>query len=73
MPNTKSAERRMRNSQRKRLHNRSVKTKLRTLERNYRAAVTISQTLSDNTPAARKMCRRVRWPIEHLSRCKRIA
>ena len=33
MPNTKSAERRMRNSQRKRLHNRSVKTKLRTLER----------------------------------------
>jgi small subunit ribosomal protein S20 len=40
MPNTKSAERRMRNSQRKRLHNRSVKTKLRTLERNYRAAVT---------------------------------
>lgn len=40
MPNTKSAERRMRNSERKRQHNRSIKSKLRTLERDYRAAVT---------------------------------
>lgn len=37
MPNTKSAERRMRNSQRKHLHNRSVKSRLRQLEKNYRA------------------------------------
>jgi len=35
MPNTKSAERRMRNSARKQLQNHSVKSRLRTLERNY--------------------------------------
>ena len=39
MPNTKSAERRMRGSERKHLHNRSVKSNLRTLEKNYRVAV----------------------------------
>jgi small subunit ribosomal protein S20 len=37
MPNTTSAERRMRNSQRKHLHNLSVKSRLRRLEKNYRA------------------------------------
>lgn len=36
MPNTKSAERRMRNSQRKRLHNLRIKSRLRRLEKNYR-------------------------------------
>jgi small subunit ribosomal protein S20 len=35
MPNTKSAERRMRNSARKRLHNRSMKSRLHTLELSY--------------------------------------
>ena len=35
MPNTKSAERRMRNSARKELANHSVKSRLHTLERNY--------------------------------------
>jgi small subunit ribosomal protein S20 len=35
MPNTKSAQRRMRNSVRKLSHNRSVKSRLRTLERGY--------------------------------------
>jgi small subunit ribosomal protein S20 len=35
MPNTKSAERRMRNSARKQLHNRSLKSRLHTLESNY--------------------------------------
>jgi small subunit ribosomal protein S20 len=35
MPNTKSAERRMRNSARKKLHNRSIKSRLRTLEKGY--------------------------------------
>ncbi len=35
MPNTKSAERRVRNSARKNLHNRIVKSRLHTLERNY--------------------------------------
>ena len=35
MPNTKSAERRMRNSARKNLRNRSVKSRLHTLENHY--------------------------------------
>lgn len=35
MPNTKSAERRMRNSARKQSQNRSVKTRLHTLEKKY--------------------------------------
>ena len=35
MPNTKSAERRMRSNARKNLRNRSVKSHLRTLERGY--------------------------------------
>jgi small subunit ribosomal protein S20 len=35
MPNTKSAERRMRNSATKRLHNRSIKSRLHTLEKQY--------------------------------------
>jgi small subunit ribosomal protein S20 len=37
MPNTKSAERRMRNSARKNLHNRSIKSRLHTLEKSYLA------------------------------------
>ena len=39
MPNTKSAERRMRNSARKHLHNRSIKSRLHTLEKGYLALV----------------------------------
>jgi small subunit ribosomal protein S20 len=39
MPNTKSAERRMRNSARKRTHNRGIKSRLHTLERKYLALV----------------------------------
>ena len=39
MPNTKSAERRMRNSARKHLHNRSILSRLRKLEKNYRQLV----------------------------------
>lgn len=35
MPNTKSAERRMRGSARKRLHNRMVKSRLHSMERTY--------------------------------------
>ena len=35
MPNTKSAERRMRNSATKRLHNRSIKSRLHSLEKRY--------------------------------------
>ena len=37
MPNTKSAERRMRNSARKKEHNRAIKSRLKTLEAKYEA------------------------------------
>ncbi len=37
MPNTKSAERRMRNSARKKQHNRSIKSRLHSMERSYLA------------------------------------
>jgi small subunit ribosomal protein S20 len=36
MPNTNSAERRMRSSERKHLHNRTIKTRLHRLEKDYR-------------------------------------
>ena len=39
MPNTKSAERRMRNSARKQAHNRSIKSRLHSLEKNYLALI----------------------------------
>lgn len=39
MPNTKSAERRMRNSERKHLHNTAVKSRLRRIEKQFRTAV----------------------------------
>ncbi len=39
MPNTKSAERRARVSERRHLRNKSVKTRLRTLEKGYRQLV----------------------------------
>jgi len=40
MPNTKSAERRTRANERKHQHNRSVKSHLRHLEKDYRALLT---------------------------------
>ncbi len=40
MPNTKSAERRMRNSARKEVHNHAVKSRLHTLEKSYLALLT---------------------------------
>ncbi|MCI0747595.1 MAG: 30S ribosomal protein S20 [Verrucomicrobia subdivision 3 bacterium] len=39
MPNTKSAERRMRNSARKQLQNHSIKSRLKTLSRSYLDAI----------------------------------
>ena len=39
MPNTKSAERRMRSNARKQLQNRSAKSKLRGLEKEFRAFI----------------------------------
>ena len=43
MPNTKSAERRMRSSERKHLHNRSIESSLRKLEKSYRLLVTANK------------------------------
>ena len=40
MPNTKSAKRRMRGNERKHQHNRSIKSNLRNVEKDYRALVT---------------------------------
>jgi len=40
MPNTKSAERRVRANEKKRLHNRSIKSRLRKLERGYETSLT---------------------------------
>jgi small subunit ribosomal protein S20 len=40
MPNTKSAERRTRNSARKHVRNHSVKSQLKSLEKNYLGALT---------------------------------
>jgi small subunit ribosomal protein S20 len=40
MPNTKSAERRMRGNERKHLHNRAVKSNLRGVERDFVALLT---------------------------------
>ena len=39
MPNTKSAERRMRNNHRKHLHNSAVKSRLRRAEKQFRATL----------------------------------
>jgi small subunit ribosomal protein S20 len=40
MPNTKSAERRVRSNERKHLHNRSIKSRLHRLEKDYRTLLT---------------------------------
>ncbi len=54
MPNTKSAERRVRSSERKRLHNRSIKARLKSLERAYEDAIK-SGKKEDATAAFRKV------------------
>jgi len=54
MPNTKSAERRMRNSERKRVQNRSTKSRLKSLERAYETAVS-SGKKDEATTAFRKL------------------
>ncbi|MEI7730568.1 MAG: 30S ribosomal protein S20 [Verrucomicrobiota bacterium] len=43
MPNTKSAERRVRGNERKRLQNRAVKTRLKSLHKSYQTLVTASK------------------------------
>ena len=54
MPNTKSAGRRMRNSARKQQHNRSIKSRLKSLERAYADALTGAKK-EDATTAYRKL------------------
>ena len=55
MPNTKSAERRARNSARKHQQNHSVKSRLKTLEKNYLGIV--SGEKKDQAPAVfRSVC-----------------
>ena len=54
MPNTKSAERRMRNSVRKKLHNRSIKSRLKTIERAYADALKTGKK-EDATTAYRNL------------------
>lgn len=49
MPNTKSAHRRMRNSARKQLHNRSIKSRLKTLERKYVDALKVGKKDESST------------------------
>ena len=54
MPNTKSAARRSRNSARKQMQNRSIKTRLKSLERAYEDAVK-SGKKDDASAAFRKV------------------
>jgi small subunit ribosomal protein S20 len=54
MPNTKSAERRMRNSARKHLHNHALKARLKTLEKKFLAALS-SGKKDDATGALRAL------------------
>ena len=54
MPNTKSAERRMRSNERRSLRNRAVKARLRRLQKNYLAAV-LKGDRQDATTAFREV------------------
>ncbi len=54
MPNTKSAERRMRHSARRRTHHRAVKSRLKTLEAGYRSLLNAGKK-DEATAALRKL------------------
>lgn len=76
MPNTKSAERRTRNSERKRLRNRSVKSRLRKFEKSYLEAVAsgkkeeATKNLQALTSALDKACKTGVLPKSTVSRKK---
>lgn len=59
MPNTKSAERRVRANEKKRLHNRSIKSRLRKLERGFEASLS-----SDSKEEAQKALRTVHSALD---------
>lgn len=63
MANTKSAERRARSNARKNLHNRSIKSKLKTLERNY-----LSLLNTGNTEGAATALRRVSSALDKAAK-----
>jgi small subunit ribosomal protein S20 len=54
MPNTKSAERRMHSSAKKHAHNKSIKSRLGTLEQNFRALA--SSKKDQATAALNELC-----------------
>jgi len=54
MPNTKSAERRVRANEKKRLHNRSIKSQVRKLERAYEQTLAAGNS-EESTKALRKV------------------
>jgi small subunit ribosomal protein S20 len=64
MPNTKSAERRVRSNKRKYLRNQSIKSRIKTLERNYRGLTekgeqeATSKALSDVVSALDKAAKK---------------
>lgn len=76
MPNTKSAERRARVGARRHARNKSVKTRLRTLERKYRTLVASGKSeeagkaLRDATSALDKAAKRGVIPKRRASRKK---
>ena len=76
MPNTKSAERRARVGVRRHARNKSVKTRLRTLERKYRTLVASGKSeeagkaLRDATSALDKAAKRGVIPKRRASRKK---
>ena len=69
MPNTKSAERRTRANEKKRLHNRSIKSRLRKLERSYETSLKsgnkeeATQSLRVVHSALDKAVKSGHWPL----------
>jgi small subunit ribosomal protein S20 len=55
MPNTKSAEKRVRSSERKRLRNRAVKTRLKGLQKQFQASLEAGKK-DDATASFPKVC-----------------
>lgn len=74
MPNTKSAERRMRNSARRQQRNKSAKSRIKTLEKNYLGAVAAGKK-EDATNAYRVLTsaldRSAKGGIVHPNRARR--
>jgi small subunit ribosomal protein S20 len=63
MPNTKSAERRMRNSSRKQAQNRSIATRLHTVEKKFHALIT-----AGNKDDAAKACQAVASALDKAAK-----